>query len=148
MRILLALLSGGFFGAGLHISGMTDTGKVQGFLDLFGAWDPTLVFVMGGAIVPMAIAWRMVPGRSPLAGGDIRLPTGTLLGQQTYTWVPLVRNRMGAYRSVPRASNRIAKLWEMDRRSFLYCNACRYVDRTFHGATPRQSECSRLNQDS
>jgi hypothetical protein len=81
-------------------------------------------------------------------GGDIRLPTGTLLGQQTYTWVPLVRNRMGAYRSVPRASNRIAKLWEMDRRSFLYCNACRYVDRTFHGATPRQSECSRLNQDS
>jgi hypothetical protein len=69
MRILLALLSGGFFGAGLHISGMTDTGKVQGFLDLFGAWDPTLVFVMGGAIVPMAIAWRMVPGRSPLAGG-------------------------------------------------------------------------------
>jgi uncharacterized membrane protein YedE/YeeE len=74
MRILLALLSGGFFGAGLHISGMTDTGKVQGFLDLFGAWDPTLVFVMGGAIVPMAIAWRMVPGRSPLAGGTFAFP--------------------------------------------------------------------------
>jgi len=74
MRILLALLSGGLFGAGLHISGMTDTGKVQGFLDLFGAWDPTLAFVMGGAIVPMAIAWRMVPGRSPLAGGTFASP--------------------------------------------------------------------------
>ena len=74
MRILLALLSGGLFGAGLHISGMTDTGKVQGFLDLFGAWNPTLAFVMGGAIVPMAIARRMVPGRSPLAGGTFACP--------------------------------------------------------------------------
>ena len=74
MRILLALLSGGLFGAGLHISGMTDTGKVQGFLDLFGAWDPTLAFVMGGAIVPMAIAWRLVPGRSPHAGGTFASP--------------------------------------------------------------------------
>jgi uncharacterized membrane protein YedE/YeeE len=74
MRILLALLSGGLFGASLHISGMTDTGKVQGFLDLFGAWDPTLAFVMGGAIVSMAIAWPMVPGRSPLAGGTFAFP--------------------------------------------------------------------------
>lgn len=69
MRVLLALLAGGLFGGGLHISGMTDTGKVQGFLDFFGDWDPTLAFVMGGAIVPMAIAWRMVPGRAPLVGG-------------------------------------------------------------------------------
>lgn len=89
MRIILALIAGGIFGAGLHISGMTDTTKVQGFLDLFGSWDPTLAFVMGGAIVPMAIAWRMVPGRTPLAGGnfapapdpllDRRLIVGSLL---------------------------------------------------------------------
>ena len=70
MRIILALIAGGVFGAGLHISGMTDTGKVQGFLDFFGAWDVTLAFVMGGAIIPMAIAWRMVPGRTPLVGGS------------------------------------------------------------------------------
>ena len=69
MRIVLALIAGGLFGAGLHISGMTDTGKVQGFLDFFGAWDVTLAFVMGGAIVPMAVAWRMVPARTPLTGG-------------------------------------------------------------------------------
>lgn len=89
MRIILALISGGLFGAGLHLSGMTDTTKVQGFLDLFGAWDPTLAFVMGGAIVPMAIAWRMVPSRTPLVGGqftpapdpalDRRLITGSVL---------------------------------------------------------------------
>lgn len=70
MRIILALVAGSLFGAGPHISGMTDTTKVQGFLDFFGAWDVTLAFVMGGAIIPMAIAWRMVPGRAPLVGGS------------------------------------------------------------------------------
>lgn len=45
---------------------MTDTNRVQGFLDIFGAWDPTLAFVMGGAIVPMAVAWRLTVGRKPL----------------------------------------------------------------------------------
>ena len=57
MRVLTAALCGALFGIGLYISGMTDTQKVQGFLDVTGAWDPTLMFVMGGALVPMAIAW-------------------------------------------------------------------------------------------
>lgn len=64
------MLAGGLFGTGLHLSGMTDTDKVQGFLDFFGSWDPTLAFVMGGAIVPMALAWRLTRSRTPLAGGD------------------------------------------------------------------------------
>jgi uncharacterized protein (TIGR01244 family) len=62
-RLFFAALSGGLFGLGLVISGMTDTRRVQGFLDLFGGWDPTLIFVMGGAMVPMAIAWVYVRGR-------------------------------------------------------------------------------------
>ncbi|MCT4558628.1 MAG: hypothetical protein N4A61_11310 [Pelagimonas sp.] len=57
LRHVIALFAGGLFGAGLFISGMTDTTKVQGWLDVFGAWDPTLAFVMGGAMLPMAIAW-------------------------------------------------------------------------------------------
>lgn len=57
MRNLMALLCGALFGAGLLTSGMTDTTKVQGWLDVFGTWDPTLAFVMGGAILPMTIAW-------------------------------------------------------------------------------------------
>lgn len=69
MRGLVFLISGALFGAGLHISGMTDTNRVRGFLDIAGAWDPTLAFVMGGAIVPMFIAWRLTPGRAPLTGG-------------------------------------------------------------------------------
>ena len=47
------------FGWGLLISGMTDPGKVIGFLDLAGAWDPSLAFVMGGAVLVMALAWML-----------------------------------------------------------------------------------------
>jgi len=66
MRHLIAFISGGLFGAGLFISGMTDTAKVQGWLDVFGDWDPTLAFVMGGAMIPMMIAWAIAKGRKPL----------------------------------------------------------------------------------
>ena len=51
MNLLLSLLAGLVFGLGLIASGMADPGKVVGFLDLAGAWDPSLVFVMGGGIV-------------------------------------------------------------------------------------------------
>jgi len=63
MRTVFAALSGGLFGAGLFVSGMTDTTKVQGWLDIFGAWDPTLAFVLGGAILPMLVAWRVAEAR-------------------------------------------------------------------------------------
>jgi hypothetical protein len=55
--ILIPLVSGTIFGAGLTIGGMTDPARVRGFLDLFGDWDPTLAFVMGGAVLVMALAW-------------------------------------------------------------------------------------------
>ncbi|MCC5957223.1 MAG: hypothetical protein JJU07_14080 [Natronohydrobacter sp.] len=63
-RIVIAALSGGLFGAGLLVSGMTDTTKVQGWLDIFGAWDPTLAFVLGGAILPMLLAWHLTTKRA------------------------------------------------------------------------------------
>ncbi|MFK7754578.1 MAG: DUF6691 family protein [Sedimentitalea sp.] len=69
MKLILALIAGGMFGAGLKLSGMTDTSKVQGWLDVFGAWDPTLAFVMGGAILPMAVAWQLTKSRTPMVGG-------------------------------------------------------------------------------
>ncbi len=69
MRGLISFAAGGLFGLGLLVSGMTDTAKVQGWLDIFGAWDPTLAFVLGGAIVPMAIAWRVrARTMAPVAG--------------------------------------------------------------------------------
>lgn len=79
-RILIALISGSLFGAGLAWSGMADPGRVQAFLDLFGNWDPTLAFVMGGAMVPMAIAW-VIKGKlaAPFAAPSFELPGTTEL---------------------------------------------------------------------
>jgi len=57
--ILVSLAAGAIFGAGLALGGMTDPARVRSFLDLFGAWDPTLAFVMGGAVLVMALAWVM-----------------------------------------------------------------------------------------
>ena len=53
------LVSGTLFGAGLALGGMTDPARVRGFLDIAGNWDPTLAFVMGGAVIVMAIVWRI-----------------------------------------------------------------------------------------
>lgn len=51
MRLLISYLSGVFFSVGLVISGMTNPNKVIGFLDIFGKWDASLAFVMGGAVI-------------------------------------------------------------------------------------------------
>jgi len=74
-KVVIALISGLLFGAGLAYSGMADPARVQSFLDLFGTWDPTLAFVMGGAVLPMAVAW-MIKSRlaSPLAATSFDLP--------------------------------------------------------------------------
>ncbi len=69
-RVFTSAFVGGLFGLGLMVSGMTDTSAVQGFLDVFGTWNPALLFVMGGALVPMAIAWRIAATRrAPVLGG-------------------------------------------------------------------------------
>ncbi|WP_146587236.1 YeeE/YedE family protein [Puniceibacterium confluentis] len=86
MRMLFAFIAGSLFGIGLHLSGMTDTAKVQGFLDIFGNWDPTLAFVMGGAIVPMSLAWRLAQRRAePLAGGRFPAPPTPRLDRRLVT---------------------------------------------------------------
>ena len=63
MRNLSSFVAGSLFGLGLIISGMTDTAKVQGWLDIFGDWDPTLAFVLGGAILPMVFSWQYAKRR-------------------------------------------------------------------------------------
>jgi uncharacterized membrane protein YedE/YeeE len=64
------------FGLGLMLSGMTDPGKVIGFLDLFGTWDPSLALVMGGAIMVGFFAFTVAKKRtSTFLGGAMRMPT-------------------------------------------------------------------------
>jgi hypothetical protein len=73
--ILAALLSGTLFGLGLAWSGMTNPARVLGFLDAAGAWDPTLVLVMIGALAVATPAFRLVLRRpGPLLGGSFHLP--------------------------------------------------------------------------
>lgn len=77
-RSVPPLLSGALFGGGLSIGGMTDPTRVRGFLDLFGAWDPTLAFVMGGAVLVMALAWRVQRRMArPVFGASFALPDRT-----------------------------------------------------------------------
>ena len=83
MRIVIALLAGMLFGAGLAVSGMADPARVQGFLDLFGRWDPTLAFVMGGAIIPMAVAWMVQPRMTqPIAAEAFTLPKTSMIDRR------------------------------------------------------------------
>lgn len=75
MNALSAFVSGLVFGIGLILSGMTDPGKVIGFLDLAGNWDPSLAFVMGGAILVGLFAFTLVGKRGrTFLGGALHLP--------------------------------------------------------------------------
>ena len=75
MPYLILLLSGALFGAGVTLSGMVNPMKVLNFMDLFGAWDPTLLFVMGGGLLTTFIGFRVVLGWSgPWFAGSFNLP--------------------------------------------------------------------------
>jgi len=76
-RIGSSFFSGVLFGAGLTISQMVNPRKVTDFLDFFGHWDPSLAFVMGGALVVTALGFRFVLRRPrPLFVGEFHLPSG------------------------------------------------------------------------
>jgi hypothetical protein len=73
---VVALLSGVLFGIGLLISGMAKPAKVIGFLDVFGAWDASLMLVMVGAIAVHFVAYRIASGKSsPLLAAKFNVPT-------------------------------------------------------------------------
>lgn len=78
MSILVNLGLGLLFGLGLIVSGMSNPAKVLNFLDLFGTFDPSLAFVMGGAVVVAFIGFRLVLRRErPLMAPRFQLPTRT-----------------------------------------------------------------------
>lgn len=83
MQTLMALIAGLLFGVGLIVSGMTDPSKVTGFLDLAGAWNPSLAFVMGGAIGVGFVAFGVASRRErSLLGGAMSLPTSTRIDRR------------------------------------------------------------------
>ncbi|MGM0575440.1 MAG: DUF6691 family protein [Myxococcota bacterium] len=76
MPALTAFLSGTLFAIGLAVAGMTQPAKVVGFLDVFGRWDASLAFVMGGAVLSYGVLLRLVTRRSrPVFGEVFGIPT-------------------------------------------------------------------------
>ncbi|GJE54787.1 hypothetical protein EKPJFOCH_1271 [Methylobacterium thuringiense] len=86
MRILTALVLGLIFGLGLSLSGMLDPARVRGFLDITGAWDPSLMFVLGGAVTVSALGYQLVRRLArPTFAPEFEIPTnrridGKLIG--------------------------------------------------------------------
>ncbi len=75
MQIFSAWVAGVLFGVGLILGGMTNPGKVLGFLDLAGTWDPSLALVMGGAMGVATLAFAVARGRqTALLGGPMQIP--------------------------------------------------------------------------
>lgn len=85
-QLLAALGAGALFGLGLAVSGMTDARRIQGFLDVFGYFDPSLLFVLGGAVMTTVVLFRFVLRQPhPLLERSFHLPgndriDGRLLG--------------------------------------------------------------------
>ncbi len=83
LKNIIGLLAGLLFGFGLLISGMTDPAKVQGFLDIFGGWDISLVLVMGGGLA-VALVGVQLAKRQPTSwiGTVIEMPTKTTINKR------------------------------------------------------------------
>lgn len=80
MKLIFALFAGLVFGVGIAISGMMNPAKVFNFFDLAGHWDPSLAFVMGGAVIVTFFGYRLAWRRDvPLFGGRFDVPTSRLI---------------------------------------------------------------------
>ncbi len=80
MKLPFAFLTGLVFGTGIAISGMMDPAKVLNFFDIAGSWDPSLAFVMAGALIVTFAGYRLAWRRNaPLFGGGFQVPTATAI---------------------------------------------------------------------
>ena len=84
MKLLSSFIVGAIFGIGIAISGMANPAKVLNFFDIAGSWDPSLIFVMGGALVSAAIGYRIVFGtqKAPLFEKHFVLPTSRIIDKR------------------------------------------------------------------
>ena len=83
MKLLYALITGLVFGVGIALSGMMDPAKVLNFFDIAGSWDPSLAFVMGGALMVTFVGYRLAWRRdAPLFGDRFQVPTSTLIDRK------------------------------------------------------------------
>lgn len=99
---VVALLCGTLFGIGLSVSGMTDTNKVLGFLDIFGSWDASLAFVMAAAVVVTALGYRYILRHpTPRFDTQFHLPTNTVIDRPLLVGAVLFGAGWGLYGYCP-----------------------------------------------
>lgn len=119
MKAIIALLSGLVFGAGLAVSGMTDTAKVLGFLDLFGAWVPDLAFVMGGAVCVTLVTFRFILKRqTPLLDRRFFLPDSTAIDSRLLAGAAIFGIGWGFYGYCPGPA--ISALVYLDSKTVIF----------------------------
>lgn len=83
MKLIAIYLIGVIFGVGISISGMANPAKVLNFFDIAGTWDPSLIFVMGGAVVTTFIGYKLVFGRTaPVFESGFNVPTYRVVDAQ------------------------------------------------------------------
>lgn len=80
MKLIATYLIGLIFGVGIAISGMANPAKVLNFFDIAGVWDPSLILVMGGALITTFIGYKLVLGRNaPLFESGFNVPTSRVI---------------------------------------------------------------------
>lgn len=80
MKLIATYLIGLIFGVGISISGMANPAKVLNFFDIVGVWDPSLILVMGGALITTFIGYKLVLGRAaPLFESGFNVPTSRVI---------------------------------------------------------------------
>lgn len=142
MKTFIAIASGLLFGLGLIASGMTDPTKVQGFLDLFGLWDPSLACVMGGAILVGIVGFAMARRRTlSWSGEPIELPQSRVVdlrpsqaapcSAQVGAWAdfaPDPRSPLSAQASRPQFGSLLRCWWAWGCTTGFSANSTRGVD--------------------
>ena len=101
MSIVLGLICGLLFGLGLALSGMTDTSKVVGFLDVFGDWDFSLAFVMASGLLVTIPAYQLIKSKRPLFAKTFSLPTTTDLDKRLVSGSAIFGIGWGVYGYCP-----------------------------------------------
>jgi uncharacterized membrane protein YedE/YeeE len=119
MRGIVALLCGMVFGIGLAVSGMTDTAKVLGFLDIFGAWVPDLAFVMGAAVCVTLLAFRFVLKRErPLLSARFLLAESTAIDGRILSGAAIFGIGWGVYGYCPGPA--LSALLYLDSKTLIF----------------------------
>lgn len=122
MKGIIALLCGMVFGVGLAMSGMTDTAKVLGFLDVTGQWIPDLAFVMGGAVMVTLIAFRFVlKMNKPVLNRRFSLPTTSVITGRLLVGSAIFGIGWGVYGYCPGPA--ISALTYLDDKTFMFVAA-------------------------